>query len=146
MEDSSRLSVPGRTATSLIPQERSKIFKWDRCPSAFFGYTNRYRYDAFQPADTFHPPLPAFPPNRYKNFRLPGLDKYTPEQLFFISYGRLWCSKVRPEAEIQLLQTDTHSPAKWRINAPVMNLPEFSEVFKCKAGKSMNPVKKCELW
>ncbi|KAK3840070.1 MAG: hypothetical protein JOS17DRAFT_2490 [Linnemannia elongata] len=83
---------------------------------------------------------------KYKNFRLPGLEKYTPEQLFFISYGRLWCAKVRPEFEIQTLKTDTHSPAKWRINAPVMNLPEFSEVFKCKAGSPMNPAKKCELW
>ncbi|KAF9149193.1 hypothetical protein BG015_009027 [Linnemannia schmuckeri] len=83
---------------------------------------------------------------KYKNFKLPGLDKYTPEQLFFISYGRLWCAKMRPEAEVQTLKTDTHSPTKWRINAPVMNLPEFSEVFKCKAGSPMNPVKKCELW
>ncbi|KAF9933261.1 hypothetical protein FBU30_006029 [Linnemannia zychae] len=82
----------------------------------------------------------------YKNFKLPGLDNYTPEQLFFISYGRLWCQKLRPEAGVQQLKTDTHSPAQWRINGAVMNLPEFSEAFKCKAGSAMNPTKRCELW
>ncbi|KAK3838098.1 MAG: hypothetical protein J3R72DRAFT_493213 [Linnemannia gamsii] len=83
---------------------------------------------------------------KYKNFKLPGLDKYTPEQLFFISFGRLWCNKERPELAVQMLSVDTHSPTRWRINGALMNLPEFSEVFQCKPGSTMNPTKRCTLW
>lgn len=88
----------------------------------------------------------VLPSKRIKNFKLPGLDKYTPEQLFFIAYGRLWCNKMRPEALLNLVRTNPHSPAKWRINGVAQNSPEFSKAFKCKAGSPMNPAKKCEVW
>lgn len=32
----------------------------------------------------------------YNNVRLPGLDSLTPEQLFFVNFGRIWCNKVTP--------------------------------------------------
>ncbi|KAG0302166.1 hypothetical protein BGZ97_002475 [Linnemannia gamsii] len=83
---------------------------------------------------------------KIKNYKLPGLDKYTPEQLFFISYGRLWCNKMRPEALLNLVRTNPHSPAKWRINGVAQNSPDFAKAFKCKAGSPMNPAKKCEVW
>ncbi|KAG0260651.1 hypothetical protein BG011_001714 [Mortierella polycephala] len=83
---------------------------------------------------------------RFKNFRLPGLDNLTPEQLFFISYGRVWCKNQRPEAVIQQIRSDPHSPAKWRINGAVQNSVEFSQAFKCKANAPMNPTAKCDLW
>ncbi|KAF9327670.1 Endothelin-converting enzyme 2 [Podila minutissima] len=83
---------------------------------------------------------------KYKNFKLPGLEKYTPEQLFFISYGRLWCQKETPESVQLNILGDTHAPAKWRINGPAQNLPDFANVFKCKAGTPMNPAKRCDLW
>ncbi|KAF9358809.1 hypothetical protein BGX34_008758 [Mortierella sp. NVP85] len=34
---------------------------------------------------------------KYHNRRLPGLEKYTPEQMFFVQYARSWCTKSRPE-------------------------------------------------
>ncbi|KAF8944802.1 hypothetical protein BGZ47_003696 [Haplosporangium gracile] len=83
---------------------------------------------------------------KYKNFILPGLEKYTPSQMFFISYARLWCSKERPEYLVNLIRSDPHPPAKWRINGVVQNSPEFADAFKCKVGSAMNPVKKCEVW
>ncbi|KAF9557898.1 hypothetical protein EC968_007402 [Mortierella alpina] len=82
----------------------------------------------------------------YMNYRLPGLDDLTPEQLFFISYARPWCSKQRPQSAIRQMRTDPHSPAKWRINGAVQNSVEFAEAFKCKKGSPMNPVQKCDLW
>ncbi|KAG0057100.1 hypothetical protein BGZ83_001534 [Gryganskiella cystojenkinii] len=83
---------------------------------------------------------------KYMNMKLPGLENFSPEQLFFISYGRLWCSKQRPESLIQQVITDPHSPARWRINGAVQNSVQFSTVFKCKANTPMNPSKKCDLW
>ncbi|KAF9154692.1 hypothetical protein BG015_000220 [Linnemannia schmuckeri] len=83
---------------------------------------------------------------KIKNFKLPGLDKYTPEQLFFIAYGRLWCNKMRPAALLNLVRTNPHSPAKWRINGVAQNSPDFAKAFKCKAGSPMNPANKCEVW
>jgi hypothetical protein len=84
--------------------------------------------------------------DRFKNFKLPGLEKYTQEQLFFISYARLWCSKQSPSTLLDLIQSDAHSPAVWRIRGVVQNSPEFAEAFQCKKGSPMNPAKKCEVW
>ncbi|KAF9905558.1 hypothetical protein EC991_001588 [Linnemannia zychae] len=83
---------------------------------------------------------------KYKNLKLPGLEKYTPEQLFFISYGRIWCNKMRPESLVHLTRTNTHSPSKWRINGVAQNSPEFAKAFNCPTGSPMNPPTKCEVW
>ncbi|KAF9933257.1 hypothetical protein FBU30_006025 [Linnemannia zychae] len=81
-----------------------------------------------------------------KNYKLPGLEKYTPEQLFFISYGRIWCEKNTPERLVDQINTDDHSPAKWRIIGGVQNSPDFAKAFGCQPNSLMNPVDKCSLW
>ncbi|KAL9550950.1 hypothetical protein MBANPS3_004497 [Mucor bainieri] len=83
---------------------------------------------------------------RYNNVRLPGLDALSPEQLFFVNFGRIWCNKVTPAQAKKGVLTDEHSPAKWRVNGAVQNSKYFAEVFQCPSGSPMNPVAKCELW
>ncbi|KAF8950611.1 hypothetical protein BGZ52_001976 [Haplosporangium bisporale] len=83
---------------------------------------------------------------KFKNFKLPGLESLTPEQLFFISYARPWCRKQRPQSVVKQIRTDPHSPAEWRINGAVQNSVHFAEAFKCKRGARMNPKDKCDLW
>ena len=34
----------------------------------------------------------------------------------------------------------------FRIIGSLSNMEEFSEAFKCSAGRRMNPKKKCKLW
>ncbi|KAF8937816.1 hypothetical protein BGZ47_008851 [Haplosporangium gracile] len=83
---------------------------------------------------------------QYKNFKLPGLEKYTPEQMFFISYGKVWCSKQTPELDTTLIQVDNHSLNKFRVLGSLQNSLEFAEAFKCAPKTRMNPEKKCSLW
>ncbi|KAG1177601.1 hypothetical protein G6F70_005648 [Rhizopus microsporus] len=76
---------------------------------------------------------------------LPGLEKYTPEQLFFINFGRIWCNNMRPELSVQRVRTDVHSPNSVRVNGAVQNSAEFAQAFQCPQ-KPMNPSNKCQIW
>lgn len=81
-----------------------------------------------------------------KEPKLPGLVNFTPQQMFWIANGRNWCYVGR---EINLkyrVETDEHSPGRFRINGALSNLKEFSDDFKCVFGSKMNPKDKCEIW
>ncbi|WP_339891180.1 M13-type metalloendopeptidase [uncultured Alteromonas sp.] len=59
----------------------------------------------------------------------PVIDGYTGDQRVFIGYGQVWASKYRDEALRNQIQTDTHSPTKFRTNGALRNVPEFYEAF-----------------
>lgn len=59
----------------------------------------------------------------------PVIDGYTGDQRVFIGYGQVWASKYRDEALRSQIQTDTHSPTKFRTNGALRNVPEFYEAF-----------------
>ncbi len=65
------------------------------------------------------------------------IDGYTPEQRFFLGFGRVWCEKQRPEYARMLVNTDPHSPGRYRVNGVVQNMPEFQQAWGCKAGQAM---------
>jgi putative endopeptidase len=65
------------------------------------------------------------------------IDGFTPEQRFFLSWARVWRRKDRDEALRTLVQTNSHSPALWRVNGPLSNLPEFQRAFGCAEGDPM---------
>jgi putative endopeptidase len=74
------------------------------------------------------------------------IDGYTPEQRFFLGFGRVWCQKRRPEFSRMLVSVDPHSPGKYRINGVVQNMPEFQKAFGCKAGQPMVAENACRVW
>jgi endothelin-converting enzyme/putative endopeptidase len=76
----------------------------------------------------------------------PKIDGFTPEQRFFLSFGQIWCSNERPEAVRLQVQTDPHSPAKYRVNGVVVNMPEFQKAFSCKPGTPMAKPNACRVW
>ncbi|CAF3794993.1 unnamed protein product [Adineta steineri] len=78
--------------------------------------------------------------------KLPGLSKYSTEQMFFLSFGHTWCTKMTDAAASTYLLLDKHSPAQFRINGPTSNFVEFNRVFGCKAGQGNSRVKKCNIW
>ena len=43
---------------------------------------------------------------------LPGLSKYTSDQLYFMSYGRVWCETKTVSALVSQLMMDPHPPAQ----------------------------------
>ena len=45
------------------------------------------------------------------------MEGFTPEQRFFLSYGRIWASNVAPQFVAYLVNSDTHSPNNLRVNA-----------------------------
>ena len=77
--------------------------------------------------------------------RLPGLT-FTPNQLFWISYAQLGCSKYRDENLKHLILTGFHTPGPYRIIGPLTNSVDFAKDFNCPLGSKMNPSKKCKVW
>ena len=59
----------------------------------------------------------------------PVIEGLTGEQRFFIGYAQIWNGKLRPEETKRLIATDPHSPAEFRANQILKNLPEFYEAF-----------------
>jgi len=73
--------------------------------------------------------------------RLPGLQEYSPAQLFFLAFGNVWCGRVRPAEAARRVYGDPHSPPAARILGTLANSGEFREAFGC-------PVRTptCKLW
>jgi len=76
---------------------------------------------------------------------LAGLP-YTPRQLFWISFGQVWCSKFRDEALKSQILTAFHAPGDFRVIGSLSNNDDFAEDFNCPKGSNMNPENKCAVW
>ena len=74
------------------------------------------------------------------------IDGYTPEQRFFLGFGRVWCEKRQPEYSRMLVTVDPHSPGRFRANGVVQNMPEFQKAWGCKAGQPMVSENMCRVW
>ncbi|HJQ54924.1 MAG TPA: M13 family metallopeptidase [Gemmatimonadaceae bacterium] len=67
----------------------------------------------------------------------PMIDGFTPEQRFFLGWAQVWRELDRPEFLRYLVSSNEHPPAKWRVNGPLSNMPEFKEAWGCKDGDPM---------
>jgi endothelin-converting enzyme len=72
-----------------------------------------------------------------QDIKLPGLD-FTPDQLFFLAYARVWAQLTRPATAVSRVRTDPHSPPYWRATGTLRNLKAFHEAFGCKAGSGVS--------
>jgi putative endopeptidase len=73
---------------------------------------------------------------------------FGPEQQFFVGYAQSWCSKYRDEELRMRATVDPHSPARFRVNGPLGNMPEFAAAFRCAEGTAMvrPAASRCEVW
>ncbi len=62
------------------------------------------------------------------------IDGLTPGQRFFLSWAQVWRRNYRDEALRLQVRTDPHSPAMFRTNGPISNMPEFYQAFECSGG------------
>ena len=80
----------------------------------------------------------------FKNAK--DVDGFTPLQQFFISYAHTWTSIMRPEREMQLVVSDPHPPAKYRVNGTLANMPEFQVAFDIPGNSPMVNKHRCVVW
>jgi predicted metalloendopeptidase len=55
----------------------------------------------------------------------PMMDGFTGTQRFFLGFAQVWRGKYRDEELRADLLSDPHSPAEFRTNGVVSNLPEY---------------------
>ena len=82
------------------------------------------------------------------NDKLPApADRFTSDQLFFISGAHAWCHHSTHDYIQHQMHKPLRSPTNYhRATIPVMNSPYFAKAFNCPAGSRMNPVNKCTSW
>ena len=78
----------------------------------------------------------------------PVMDGFSGIQRVFLGWGQVWMDKSREKAIRNQIASDPHSPAKFRINAVVRNVPEFYEAFKIKPTDSLYLAadKRVKIW
>lgn len=62
---------------------------------------------------------------------------FTPDQRFFLGFALAWMVNQRSEAIANQVKSDVHSPAKYRVNGTLSNMPEFYRAFNVKEGDKM---------
>lgn len=78
-----------------------------------------------------------------KSEATPGV---THEQLFFVTFSQIWCTKSSPENDRLMALTDPHSHPRYRVNAPLANYDAFATAFACEAPDTMVSTQTCEVW
>ncbi len=72
---------------------------------------------------------------QYKNKE--KISNFTPDQRYFLAYAYAWMVHAKDEYISRQIMSDVHSPAQFRINGPLMNVPEFYKAFNVKPGDKM---------
>ncbi|XP_047534024.1 phosphate-regulating neutral endopeptidase PHEX [Vanessa atalanta] len=77
--------------------------------------------------------------------KLPGFEHLNSEQLFFLSFGNLWCG-VSTKEILKADLTDEHSPQQFRARGALQNNADFAKIWNCPPGSPMNPSNKCIIF
>ena len=75
--------------------------------------------------------------NSLKTNPLPVKDGFTPEQRFFLAWGRVWASNMTDELVKYLLTVDVHSPNYARVNGALPMIDAWYTAFRVKKGDKM---------
>lgn len=67
------------------------------------------------------------------------IDGFTWKQRFFLGWAQVWHGNITDAALRNQVQTDPHSPARFRINGPLKHMKEFQDAWGCTSGKMVLP-------
>lgn len=86
--------------------------------------------------------------NTMLNNPLGNKDGFTPEQRFFLAYGRIWASNIAPQFVAYIVNSDVHSPNSLRVNAALPMIDAWYSAFGIKEGdKLFVPAdKRARIW
>jgi len=78
----------------------------------------------------------------------PVMDGFTGEQRVFLGWAQVWKNKSRDEFVRNQVLSDPHSPADFRVNGTVVNIPAFYEAFDVKPGDKLYlpPEERVTIW
>ena len=79
----------------------------------------------------------------------PGpVDGIPSDQRFFLSYARIWQTKRRPEAVLQQVATDPHSPEEFRVNQVIRNVDAYYDAFEINPEDAawLDPEQRVTIW
>lgn len=71
---------------------------------------------------------------------------FSPEQRAYIGYGQVWCENQTDAALRQQVQTNPHSPGRFRVNGVMQNNEDFAKAFSCHKGQPMVSENACRVW
>lgn len=84
--------------------------------------------------------------SRGKSLDTPEDDGLTARQRFYANYAFSWCESARPDVERLQITTNPHSLARFRVDTPLSNQPDFAKAFGCKPGQPMVRETSCRVW
>ena len=78
----------------------------------------------------------------------PVIDGLTGDQRFFLAWAQVWKNKYREQALVNLIKSDPHSPAMYRINGPLRNLDAWYAAYGVKEGDKLYlpPAERVSIW
>jgi len=76
------------------------------------------------------------------------VDGLTPEQRFFLAWSQVWRTNIRDNEAKRRVETDPHSPGRFRAIGPLVNFQPFYDAFGIKEGDAMwrKPVDRAKIW
>lgn len=86
--------------------------------------------------------------NLMKTKKLPVIDGFTPEQRFFLAWGRVWAANTSDEMTDYLLKVDPHSPNQARVNGALPHIDAWYDAFNVKKSDKMYvpKSKRAHIW
>ena len=75
--------------------------------------------------------------NSMKQNPLTDKDGFTPDQRFFLAWGRVWASNVAPQFVAYIVNSDVHSPNVSRVNAALPMIDSWYKAFNIKEGDKL---------
>ena len=76
------------------------------------------------------------------------IDGLTGDQRFFLSWAQVWRAKYRDGQLRELVMSDVHSPAYFRVNGPLPNIEAWYEAFDVQPGDKLyiKPADRVSIW